>query len=119
MSNIVAQSSHSQHTSPVCPLVVRFQLGDKFADRVTQIAGRRHNVKDSPGKLHNPQRMLEALMGCAGIHERSQGKLVNVAESLERTRVNNSPLLAVEANKCMDRIAKLVPVFHVNRNLAH
>jgi hypothetical protein len=52
--------------------------------------------------------MLEPLVRRGGVDQGSQGQLVDVAQPLERVRIQHLPLIRIEPHENMDRVTYLV-----------
>ena len=108
MPDIVAQSGHPKSTPPISSLVRIIQRFEASSNLITRVVG--DDVEHSTGKLHDAQRVLETFMGRTWVNEIGQCQLVNVAQSLKRTGVENLALMAVQPDEYVDRVPNLMDV---------
>jgi len=73
--------------------------------------GVKDNVENPPSKFHDAERVLEAAMRCAGIHQIRHGQLVDVTKPLEWPAVQYFPFARLNSNEIVNRIADLMEIF--------
>src|SRR5712691_1300782 len=110
MPDIVAQCRHPKNTSPISSLILIVQRFEPSSDLIGRVV--RDDVEYSACKFHDAKRMLEAFMRRTWVNEIGQCQLVNVAQSLKRTGVENFALVTVKPDKYVNRIPNLVNVLH-------
>jgi hypothetical protein len=88
---------------------------DDIADLVGDLVRTRDDVVDAAGEVHDSERVLEPLVRRAGIDKVREGELVDVAEPLERRRVDHCLLVVVVVDEDVDRVANFVDaLWHPN-----
>ena len=80
------------------------------SDLIRDVGWIRHHVEDTAGEFHDAQRMLEPLVGCRRIKQVGQRQLVDVPQPLERPRIQHRPLVRVQPDEDVNRVADLVEV---------
>ena len=85
MTNVVAKSSHPQHATPVAQIIGVGERLQQLSYLIRHVVSIRDDIKNPTCELHNPKRMLKALVGRARIDEMSERELVDMAQPLEGT----------------------------------
>lgn len=57
------------------------------------IFGMGQHIEDATGEVHDPKTVLESLVSRGRVNKPRQRELMNVAKSLERTGVDDSPFV--------------------------
>ncbi len=115
MAGVVTQRGHPQHAAPVLMLGAAV-LGDHIAHGVAHLVGPGHHVEDPPGDLHHAERVLEALMRGAWVDQVRQRQLMDLAQTLEGTRVDDRALRVFKVDEDMHGVAHLVVAFRHHRS---
>jgi hypothetical protein len=68
------------------------------------------NIENTACELHDAERMFKPLVSGAWIHKVCQCQLVNVPQSLKRTRVEDFAFVVVQPNEHVDWISDLVDI---------
>jgi len=98
VTDIVTEGRHAQDRPPVGQLGPVLDLWNLVSDGVRDMVRVGDDIEDLAGKLHHTQRVVETLVGCTRINEVRQRQLVDMAQPLEGTRVNNLPFIAVQSD---------------------
>ena len=62
----------------------------------------------SRGDVSDTERVVESGMSGAGVHQRGKSKLADSSESLKQGSVDDMPLVGVEVDVSMNRIANVI-----------
>ena len=78
---------------------------------VGQVVAMRYDIEYATREFHYAEGVLKSLVCRPGIYKIRQGELMNIAQPLEGTRIENLTLVAVQPNERMDGISNLMQVF--------
>lgn len=107
MPDVVTESGDPHGGAPVAVCFVAV-LGDRLADGVGDLVGPGDDVVDPTGQVHDPERVLEAPVGGAGVNHVGERQLMDVAQSLERWGVDDLSLAAPEGDEVVEGVPNLV-----------
>ena len=108
VANIMAKGCHSQYATPISQLIGIGQGIQQIPDLIRYVVRIRNDVKDPSCKFHDPERMLQPLVGCARVDKVGKCELVDVAQPLERTGTQYLAFVAVQTDEHVDRVPNLV-----------
>ena len=84
---------------------------DDLANDVGEVLVAHDDVVHPPRQLHHAERVLEASVGAAGVDQVRERQLVDVAQPLERARVDDSQLVGIGLDEDMDGVANFIELF--------
>lgn|GEM_PF-3678196 len=106
---VVTQGCHPDDRAPVVVIALS-NGGDDVPDFVGDLVGSRDHVVDTAGELHDPERVLEALVRGAWVDQVGQRQLVDIPEALEGTGIDHGPLVVVEGDEDVDGVPNFMDV---------
>ena len=108
MAGIVAQGRDTKYITPVTDGLT---INLKTVLNRTQVVLSHHDIEDPRSHVSHAQRVLETRMRGARIDHEGSCKLVNMAESLDDRRVDQTPFPGSQADEPVNGIANLMLVF--------
>ena len=109
MADIMAQRRQPDNALPIHTCLFVVDLGEHLTHVLSGCRRIRNDVVDAAGQLHRSEGVFEPPVGRAWVHEVGHRQLVDVPEALQRRGVDHPPLVRVDADEVVHRVAELVP----------
>jgi hypothetical protein len=108
MAEIMAESRHAKHSTPIASGIVILDFPQQVPDFVNNFLSSGDNIKHSGCHFHDAERVFEAPMCGSRIQQIGHSELVDVTKALKRLGIQYLAFIRIQAYENMNRIAHLM-----------
>ncbi len=105
MADVMTKGGHPKNSSPIPQLIGIVDLGQEIMNVVRNIFSSGNYIEHTIGKLHHTKGMLEAAVSGTWVDQIGKRQLMNMTETLQGRRRQDTALVRIESNEHMNRIA--------------